>query len=148
MNITVAEGCHYHDTVRAWLYVPSCVVSIYSSCEIVLILIDLEEFYSHVPFYFQFWFIFFFSFLLNLWKIVKFWVAALGHHKPATSHSYETKSGNFIVNSGGGGRNYKIICFYHLSWFYPVYPSTFSPFANPACFGIRTNCAVFLKSGI
>ena len=46
MNIAVAEGCHYHDTVRAWLYVPSCVVSIYSSCEVVLILRDLEEFFS------------------------------------------------------------------------------------------------------
>ena len=46
MNIAVAEGCHYYDTVWTWLYVPSCVVSIYPSCEVVLILSDLKEFFS------------------------------------------------------------------------------------------------------
>ena len=42
----MAVGCHYHDTVRAWLYVPSWVVSIYLSCEVVLSLSDLKEFSS------------------------------------------------------------------------------------------------------
>ena len=127
MNIAVAEGCHYHDTVRAWLYVLSCIISFYWSCEVVLILRDFKRvFFSismsdfrealwrnnadlnealqkyvgrlHFTFNRSFSFVlqsrsilplvliyFVFYFLLNLWKIVKFWVAALGHHTPYIS---------------------------------------------------------------
>ena len=64
-----------------WFYFDNAITFAYKfDCYFNLLSIVLFPlFCSHVPFYFQFDF-FFFYFLLNLRKIVKFWVAALSHH--------------------------------------------------------------------
>ena len=38
-----AEGCHYHDTVQAWLYISLYIVSFDSSDEVVLVLSDFRR---------------------------------------------------------------------------------------------------------
>ena len=71
------------------------------ACYFILLSIVLFPlFCSHVPFYFQFWFIFSFIFF-DLWKIVKFWVEALDHH---TSVLLRLLSGLeiYVIRQNGG----------------------------------------------